>query len=184
MLLARQSAGITGSSSFAVTDAAGLAVGAVTWPKVAQASNARLAFYERGSTAGQVSIDCLGNRYGVAFEYLRRGFSNDTRFILHSRDAPPTAAPLAIADHIVAPGLGRSTMHLVSPFAGRLVRTSRWPRQRIDVESDGGVVVGTIEEPSWLSLVRSMRIDLPAAVPLPVQLFLFFLAAHLVQTQA
>ena len=182
MLLARRSAGVTGAS-FAVTDDAGLTVGAVVWPAVAQASNARLTFHEPGSTAGQVTIDCLGRRYGVAFEYLRRGFNNDTRFTLRSRDGSPSAPPLAIADYLVPPGLGRGAMHLVAPFTGRLLRTSRWPRQRISVERDGAVL-GTIEEPSWLSLVRSMRIDLPSAIPAPLQLFLFFLAEHLVQTQA
>lgn len=182
MLLAHRSSGLTGSS-FTVTDEAGGAVGAVIWPKVAQASNARLRLHEPGSTAGQVTIDCFGQRYGVAFEYLRRGFTNDTRFTLSARDGPPSAPPLAIADYLVPPGLGRGAMHLVVPFTGRLLRTSRWPRQRLTVERDGRAL-GTIEEPSWLSLVRSMRIDLPSTVPAPIQLFLFFLAEHLVQTQA
>ena len=182
MLLAHPSPGLTGSS-FTVTDEAGRAVGAVIWPMVAQASNARIKFHEPGSTAGQVTIDCFGQRYGVAFEYLRRGFTNDTRFTLSARDDPPSAPPLAIADFLVPPGLGRGAMQLVVPFTGRLLRTSRWPRQRLTVERDGRAL-GTIEEPSWLSLVRSMRIDLPSTVPAPIQLFLFFLAEHLVQTQA
>ena len=182
MLLARRSAGFTGSS-YAVTDEAGLAVGAVVWPMIAQACNARLKFHEPGSTAGQVTIDCFGRRYGVAFEYLRRGFNNDARFTLSARDGSPSAPPLATADFLVPRGLGRGAMHLVAPFTGRLLRTSRWPRQRISVESDGRAL-GMIEEPSWLSLVRSMRIDLPSTVPAPVQLFLFFLAEHLMQTQA
>lgn len=51
------------------------------------------------------------------------------------------------------------------------------------VENDSGAI-GMVEDRAAIMAVREMSIDLPDTVDIPTKLFVFFMAAHLLQTQA
>lgn len=46
------------------------------------------------------------------------------------------------------------------------------------------MVIGVIEDRDAIMVVREMLIDLPDTLDIPTKMFVFFLAAHLIQTQA
>ncbi len=185
VLMARQASMLNGFR-FLVADMAGRPVGELNWPNMAQARNARLKWHGNDRDAGTVKIQCGAQLFLVEFEYLNRSWENDARYFLTtpSGATTPAAPALATAKRVSTGGIKHaSRMLLESPVAAHLDRLSRWPRQRFALQANRQIL-GTIEETRWLSLVREVRVDLPAHFCLPTQLFVLFLALHLLQTQA
>ncbi len=162
---------------FEALDGAGTAVASLRWPTWAQARNARLRWHTEDPSAGDVKLLHLGTPYGVRYEYLKRAMINDTRYTLYG-----PAGDLAVADVLQGALTARDPQVLIrQPFAGRVVRTGHALRHAYRIERDGSAI-GRIHEPEWFSLRRTMRLDLPADLPVPVQLFLFFLVHALVHS--
>lgn len=168
MLLIRQRSPLHGFA-YDAFDAQGLRVGRVDWPWVAQARNARLPWHGADSTPGEIALQYLGIAYRIGWEYTRRGFTNDLRFLLDGPDGR-----LAMAEVLQMPGLRRPQLFLREPFEARLVRGGTWLRRRYSVQA-GEATLGVVEEPHAFSLSRQLVVDLPPDVPGCLLLFLFFL---------
>ncbi len=180
LLFGRQASMLAGYH-YLVSDSAGHPIGELEWPNLAQARNASMKWHGNNREAGSVKIQYEGQSFFVEFEYLSRGWVNDTRYFLIARGQ---TEPHATAQLKFRPtGKKRGLITLEHPLAAGIVRLSRWPRQRFSLEVDGREI-GVIEDRKWLSLVREMSIDLPTYVDRPTQLFVFFLVCHLLQTQA
>ena len=177
-LYARQISALAGFE-YAVNNATGQRVGEVIWPTMAQARNARLRWHESHSSASTVAIHCGGHRYEVQFEYLDRGWVNDVRFTFVSGQKTMAVADILFARRIFA----RGRVHFVEPFKGTLLRQKSWFRRCYSLESESAVI-GVIEDRAAIMAVREMLIDLPDTLDIPTKMFVFFLAAHLIQTQA
>lgn len=177
-LLACQASAMSGFQ-YTIRDATGQLVGEVTWPTMAQAKNARMRWHSLDSSEGHVAITCAGHRYDVQFEYLDRGWVNDVRFALMDGTTTLAVAELRFPRRIFA----RGRVRFLEPFEGMLLRRTGWFRRRYSIESSSGVL-GTIEDRAVIMAVREMRIDLPDSLNLPTKIFTFFLAIHLIQTQA
>ncbi|WP_439113808.1 hypothetical protein [Hydrogenophaga sp.] len=151
-------------------DAHGLPVGEVVWPTWAQAKNARLRWHKPGSPEGDLQVRCTQGHYRIGFEYLTRAFANDVRFTLHQG-----GEPLAVAEVLFPPEkLKRAEIWLRQPLAAQLVPANHWTRARYRLEHEGQTL-GWVEEPRALSFKRELRVDLPASLDLPTQLFIAFL---------
>ncbi len=172
MLFIRQTSAFSGFRYHAF-DAMGGQLAEIVWPTVAQASNARLKWHAQGSPDADVQIRMPQGLWRIGFEYLSRGFHNESRFTLHQ-----TGEPLAVAD-VLLPENKRQRQRLVlhQPFSGRLVRTRQWARVRYLVEREGQTV-GCVEEPDWFSWRRELRVDLPVSLPVPVRLFIGFMVIN------
>lgn len=177
-LYARQISALSGFE-YAVSDATGQLIGEVIWPNMAQAKNARIRWHESHSSQGTVAIHCSGHRYDVQFEYLDRGWVNNVRFTLVNGQKTMAVADILFARRIFA----RGRVHLVEPFEGTLLRQKSWFRRCYSLESEAAVI-GVIEDRAAIMVVREMLIDLPDTLDIPTKMFVFFLAAHLIQTQA
>lgn len=169
MLTVRQKSALSGFH-YEAFDAHGLPVGEVVWPNRPQAKNARLKWHKPGSPDGDLQVNCTLGRYRIGFEYLTRAFSNDVRFSLHQG-----GEPLAVAEVLFPPEkLKRAEIWLRQPLGAQLLRANHWARARYRLERDGQTL-GWVEEPRALSFKRELRVDLPASLNLPTQLFVAFL---------
>ncbi len=177
-LYARQISALSGFE-YAVSDATGQRVGEVIWPMMAQAKNARIRWNGSNFSQGSVAIHYSGHRYEVQFEYLDRGWVNNVRFTLVNGQKTIAVADILFARRIFA----RGRVHFVEPFEGTLLRQKSWFRRRYSLESESAVI-GVIEDRATIMAVREMLIDLPDTLDIPTKMFVFFLAAHLTQTQA
>ena len=177
-LYARQISALSGFE-YAVNDATGQRVGEVLWPMMAQAKNARIQWHGSNLLQGSVAIHHDGHRYEVQFEYLDRGWVNNVRFTLLNGQKTMAVADILFASRIFA----RGRVHFVEPFEGTLLRQKSWFRRRYSLESESAVI-GVIEDRATIMAVREMLIDLPDTLDIPTKMFVFFLAAHLTQTQA
>jgi len=177
-LWARQASALSGFD-YTVSDATGRLVGEVIWPNMAQAKNARIRWHGSDSSQGTVAIVCGDHRYEVQFEYLDRGWVNDVRFTLVEGEQILAVADLRFPRRIFA----RGRVRILKPFDGMLMRKKGWFRRRYSIENGSGVI-GLVEERAAIMAVREILIDLPDTVDIPTKLFVFFLAAHLLQTQA
>ena len=101
-------------------DELGERVGQVEWPWLAQARNARLPWHGTDSTPGEIALRYLGTTCRIGWEFTRRGYTSDLRFVL---DGPE--GRLAMADLLHRPGLRRPQLLLREPFEARLVRALR-----------------------------------------------------------
>ncbi len=165
---------------YVVTDHAGHLIGDLQWPNMAQARNARLNWHGDDREAGAVKIKSGGQTYLVEFDYLTRAWANDIRFYLTTQGQTVPHATAALQSS--AKPKHRGQISLEHPFTAKLVRRSRWPRQRFTLEA-GDREIGVIQERKWFSLKREMTIELPDQIDQATQLFVFFLACHLLQTQ-
>lgn len=177
-LYARQISALSGFE-YAVSDATGQRVGEVIWPMMAQAKNACIRWNGSNFSQGSVAIHYSGHRYEVQFEYLDRGWVNNVRFTLVNGQKTMAVADILFARRIFA----RGRVHFVEPFEGTLLRQKSWFRRRYSLESESAVI-GVIEDRATIMAVREMLIDLPDTLDIPTKMFVFFLAAHLTQTQA
>jgi len=158
---------------YEVVDPCGSVLAELVWPNFAQARNARLRWHQPGSADGDLKIRTPQGEYRIGFEYLTRGYVNDVRFLLLQGEDT-----LAMAEVLFPKkGFRRHEIFLRQPRAGQLLRANRWARVRYLAEV-GGKQIGSVEEPSWFSIKRRLRIDLPAAMPLPQQTFLAFLVIN------
>ncbi len=145
----------------------------LVWPNFAQAKNARLRWHPPDSPDGDVQIRMPQGLYRIGFEFLSRGFHNETRYTLHQGQGP-----LAVAEVISPPGRWqRQQVFLRQPLAAQLRPASRWSRIRYLLEQQGHCV-GSVEEPSWFSVKRTLAVTLPATLDLPTQLFIGFMAIN------
>ncbi|SPP64136.1 hypothetical protein [Nitrospira lenta] len=161
---------------YTIRDPAGQLLGEVTWPMMAQATNARIRWNGSDSSNGTIVITCASHRYDIQFEYLDRGWINDIRFTLTDGTTSLAVAELRFPPRIFA----RGRVRFLEPFEGTLLRKNGWFRRRYSIDSDAGVI-GTIEERAAIMAVREMRINLPDTMGIPTKIFAFFLAVHLLQ---
>lgn len=179
IIFARQTSALDGFH-YLVEDLNGSELGEIQWPMLAQAGNARLKFHADDSEAGAIKLRCGEANYLIQFDYLQRGWQNDTRYTLCDGDQIRASASIRFEQG----HLKRGVMSLESPLQARFVRQGRWFRKCFDlIGPDGQTRLGRIEEPSAFSLRRRLRAELPG-MSLPQKLFCLFLALHLIQTQA
>jgi len=145
----------------------------LVWPNYVQARNARLKWHKPGSPDGDLKILMPQGDYRIGFEFLTRAFANDLRFFLQQGDDVQAMAEVIFPKD----GIKRHEVFLRQPMQARLLRANRWTRVRYRVEADGNVI-GSIEEPHWISMKRQLRIDLPNDMPVPLQTFLAFLVIN------
>ena len=169
MMNLKQRSALSGFS-YDAFDAHGSRVGEVLWPALAQARNARLKWHGADATPGEVQLRHLGQRGRVGWEYTRRGFTNDLRFLLDSDEGR-----LAEAEVIFPPNnMKRHEVFIRHPFAGQLQRNNTWLRTRYQLFEDD-TLLGVVQEPRALSLRRELAVDVPARFDGLMQLFFFFL---------
>jgi hypothetical protein len=169
MMLLRQRSALSGFS-YDAFDAQASRVGEVLWPTVAQARNARLKWHGVDATAGEIQLRHLGQRARVGWEYTRRGFTNDVRFLLDS-----DKGRLAEAEVIFPPDSGkRHEVYLRLPFEGRLQRANTWLRTRYQL-FEGEQLLGVVQEPRAFTVKRELVVDVPPRFDGLMQLFFFFL---------
>ena len=179
-MLARQASALDGYH-YLVEDTARRPVGEVLWPALAQARNARVRWHgQDGQGQGEVRIICGTRDCRVSFEYLDRGWVNDVRYRL--LDGTTT---LAVAEMRFTPGkVSRGELRLLEPLRALLRPDGGWLRRRYLLQAEDGRELGRVEDRAWLMRVREMTLSLPNTLEAPVQLFVFFLACQLLQTQA
>ncbi|MEP7116501.1 MAG: hypothetical protein ABI880_02895 [Acidobacteriota bacterium] len=173
-LIARQTS-LWNAFSFDLLGEQRRVVGNLAWPRIAQATNARVRVLPEGSPDGGVTLTCERGRFHIPFTYASRGWTNDVRFELVSADGRTLASAESVANRT-----GRNREFQISaPFTGVLRHTARLARHRFVVERDG-TVVGTAAEPRAVSVRREVHLDLTVDVETPVQGFFLFLALHMI----
>lgn len=171
MMLLKQRSALSGFS-FDAFDAQGSRVGEVLWPAVAQARNARLKWHGSDASPGEIQLRHLGQRARVGWEYTRRGFTNDVRFLLDSNSGQ---GRLAEAEVIFAPdSMKPHEVFMRQPFAGRLQRANTWLRTRYRLY-EGETLRGVVEERRMLTVKRELTVDVSPRFDGLMQLFFFFL---------
>jgi hypothetical protein len=145
----------------------------LVWPNFAQAKNARLRWHPPDSPDGDVQLRVSQGVYRIGFEFLSRGFVNETRYTLHQG-----GEPLAVAD-VVSPKrkLQRQQVLLRQPLPAKLTPANRWGRVRYRLEQ-ADQCLGTVEEPRWFSVKRELVVALPPTLALPTQLFIGFMTIN------
>ena len=172
MLRIRQKSALSGFH-YQAFDAQGALLADLVWPNFAQAKNARLRWHPDDSAEGDVQIRMPRGLYRIGFEYLSRGFLNETRYSLHQG-----AEPLAVAEVISPPDkLRRQEVHVRCPLTAQLKPAGRWGRVRYRLEQ-AGQCLGTVEEARWFSVKRELVVNLPATLDVPTQLFVGFMTIN------
>lgn len=145
----------------------------LVWPNFAQAKNARLRWHPPGAPEADVQIRMPQGLYRIGFEFLTRGFVNETRYTLHQG-----GEPLAVAD-VLSPQSRwqRQQVLLRQPLQAQLSRAGSWARARYRLEQ-AGQCLGTVEEPRWFSVKRELLVTLPTSMDIPTQLFVGFMSIN------
>jgi hypothetical protein len=165
MMVLKQRSALSGFS-YDAFDASGNQVGEVLWPTMAQARNARLKWHGPDATPGEIQLRHLGRRARVGWEYTRRGFTNDARFMLDG-----DKGRLAEAEVIFPPdSMKRHEVFMRQPFEGRLQRANTWLRTRYQVY-EGSHLLGVVEERRALTVKRELVVDVPARFDGLMQMF-------------
>lgn len=150
--------------------AAGETRAVVRWPF--RRAMGRNAAFSLGAN-GHVEIDAGGATYRIEFETFDAAGARRRlyRFFLMQGDAT-----LATAESV--PGRPRSWRLQAGPATLRLVERSSWFTLRFDIENASGTAGRIRETTRLLAVRRRYEFDAPREVDLPVQAFLFFLAAN------
>lgn len=149
----------------------GQTVGSISWPMLAQATNARLQWHD-AAWDGSPKIT-LGNvEYAVMTEYLRRGFENDARITVQDAVGRTHASATLLASQGTG---GRAAVTLETPRELRLVRRFRFLRAHFDLE-ESGRTVGAVFEPQRVSLKRRLRCEVNGNVSQLTEALLLYLA--------
>lgn len=172
MIRIRQKSALSGFH-YQALDERGTVLADLVWPHFAQAKNARLRWHPPNSPDADVQIRLPHAVYRIGFEFLSRGFMNETRFTLHQG-----GEPLAVAD-VITPkeALQRQQVHLREPVQAQLLSGRRWGRAGYRLEQ-AGQCLGTVEEPHWFSLKRELVVALPSTLELPTQMFIAFMVIN------
>ena len=172
MLRIRQKSAWSGFH-YQALDERGTVLADLVWPNFAQAKNARLRWHSPDSPDADVQIRMPQALYRIGFEFLSRGFMNETRFSLHQG-----GEPLAVAD-VITPkaALQRQQVHLRGPVCAQLTPARRWGRASYRLEQTGRCL-GTIEEPHWFSVKRELVVALPPTLDMPTQFFIAFMVIN------
>ncbi len=172
MLIAKQS----GMSGFAYDffDVANKKVGSLRLPDVAVATNARLKNVVPQFMNQKITITYGLEHFEIEFEYLNRDWVNDIEFSFKT-----DSETLAVAREIHAKKLGakRPAIQIKLPFEAELVSQSSLLAVRFDLMREG-VKLGSIAEKTWFSLRRQLMLEFPDSIPIPIQLFWFFLVCN------
>ncbi len=152
-------------SQFSFLDATRTQVGTLTIPDVAVATNARLKnLVPKGwSKDTQFTVD--GGQYSLEFEYLNRGWVNDLEYRLKHGETLVAASTFQAKR--------RAKLMLEHPFQAELVNKGGLFAARFEVVADGARIGAVFER--GFSVTRRLWIDLPDAVPRPVQCFVAYL---------
>ena len=145
-------------------------VGSMCWPDLAIARNARFDNPFPGLLSTTIELTYSGQLYIVEYEYLKRDWFNDIRFTLLCEGTVIAAADVLQSKKWFT----RSTITIVEPFSGAVVRKSGVFTTRYQV-MNGKEPLGTVAEKGGLTVKRELIIDLPNSISAPVQFFVFFL---------
>lgn len=172
MLTVRQRSALSGFH-YQALDASDALLADIVWPTVAQAKNARLKWHPPDAPDADVQIRMPQSFYRIGFEYLTRGFTNESRFTLHQG-----GEALAVAE-VRSPKAWtqRQAVSLLKPYEALFVRASGWMRTCYQLER-GGRVIGVVQEPQRFSVKRELAVDLPGDLDLPSQLFVAFMVIN------
>ncbi len=149
-------------------------VGALSWPDVAVATNARLKDVYPQFLNKKLQLEHGGRAFEIEFEYLNRDWVNDVRFTLMDGGTPRASADVTRTKRFFT----RPSIQLTKPFDGAVMNKSGWFTLRYEVRRDD-VAVGSIFEKKALTLTREIAIDLPSSIDAPTQFFLLFLVVNL-----
>ena len=148
----------------------GRVVGGLHFPTFSQARNARLAVHAPGSTAGDVTLRLHGDTLLLAFEHLRRGYTNDLRYTLRT----PDNEVLCSADVLFEAGRRRPALRLAAPLSAEVLPSKSLWKKRFPIADAAGAVIGEVYEPRAISLRFEYALRLPGATP-PLQAFVLAL---------
>lgn len=144
-------------------DGAGEVVGGFEFANFAQAKNARLKVHAPGSRRGEIALDLRGRRAHVAFEYLRRGWTNDIRYTLEQDPTHGAAGGvveiLATADVLFEAGRRLPRILLKHPFDAEVLPPDSLFKKRFSVVGPGGRALGEVREPRAFSLRRLLDVS-------------------------
>jgi hypothetical protein len=172
MLIAKQ-AGLSGFA-YDFFDVANKKIGSLRFSDMAVATNARLKDHVPAFLNQNIEIIYDNQSFQVEFEYLTRDWANDIEFKLKL-----DAETLAVARDLQAKKLGakRPEIQIELPFEAMLVHKSSFPKVRFDLELNGAKL-GSISEQGFFSWTRRLTLELPDSVPIPIQIFWFFLVCN------
>ena len=159
--------------AFDFFDATDAFVGALRWPDVAVATNARLKGAFPEFLSRKITLEIGSHAFEIEFEYLTRDWANDIEFRLR-RGAELLA--VASVTHPKKPGAKRVAIRIGQPFEAELIGKSTLLGVRYELVRDG-VKLGSVYEKGF-SVTRRLWIDLPEVIPAPVQFFVFFLVCN------
>jgi hypothetical protein len=150
---------------FLFFDSARVQIGALTVPDVAVATNSDLkGIYPNGWTK-DTRLEVDGETYTLEFEYLNRDWVNDLEYrLMHE------GTLVASSTYHHKPG---KRLMLEQPFQAELVSKGGIFAARFELVADGASI-GAVFERGFM-VMRRLWIDLPDAVPRPVQCFLAYL---------
>ena len=158
--------------AYDVRDGAGVVVGHLDWPWLAQARNARLKWHGDDASPGEIRVRVDGAEARIGWTYLRRGRMSDVRFELAGPDGPRAAL-----EAMVRPRRRRHVLEVRAPFEGEMLRAPRFGQARYLVQ-ESGRTIGVVEEPRRFTWVRELRVDLPASLERDRQLFFAVMALN------
>ncbi len=161
------------SFAFDFFDSTDARVGALRWPDVAVATNARLKDAYPEFLGKTIELESGNQTFKIEFEYLTRDWANDIEFRL--RQGAELLA-VATATHPKKRGAKRVSMQIEQPFKAELIAKSTFLGVRYELVRDG-VRLGSVYEKGF-SVNRRLWIELPDLIPAPIQFFLFFLVCN------
>ncbi len=130
-------------------DPAGQLLGMLDWPGGAGATGDR-------AKAGELPMDLRGRRYRITQAALPKGWSSGRRLQLWGIGD----TPLASLDIQVGAERRRALLLLTAPVRGEVVALPHRLRMACAIQLADGRR-GSVQEPSWLSLRRTLDVRLP-----------------------
>jgi hypothetical protein len=120
-----------------------------------------------------VRIQVGREAWRMEFEFLDRGWVNDMRYLLIGPQGEAGRAEILFQKGRIA----RGQLRVLTPESADLVPQWRLFRKCYALLRDGREI-GVVQEPSALSMVRTLQSDLPGNWPVPLQIFVLVLVLH------
>lgn len=163
-MILRQKSAFDGFTFEFLDDARTVVLGGFSYAWFAQAKNARLRMYSAGQAAqGDIQMRLNGQAWRVRHLYLSRGFLSDIRYTLETPDETIHAQVDVLARHT---GQRLPRIVLTQPLTAELGTASGWFRKSFTLTDHAlHQPLGSIREPSALTLRRELLIELPEMAP-------------------
>ena len=169
-MILRQKSLFDGSTFEFLDDTRTVVLGEFSHAWFAQAKNARLRLYSAQQAAkGDIQMRLNGQAWRVRHWYLSRGYLSDIRYTLETPDETIHAQVDVLARNT---GQRLPRMVMTQPLAAELGTASGWFRKSFTLTDTAlHQPIGSIREPSAITLQRELVIELPELDP-PVAAFL------------